>query len=247
MTVVAAISERDGLRRWGGSLAVVLAAHAAPVLVLAWWLAPVISTAPPSASPSAVMVDMAPLPAATAAPPTEVPPGQKQQRTEAPKPPVPEKQPKLPVVAKAAVALPQAPDTPKHPEDKTPVQETTAPPSAAAPPAAAAAPAANAPAPSNAAPTWQGLVLGRLEQFKRYPVLAQTRNQQGIAYLRFTMDRNGKVLSARIDKGSGYDLLDAETLALIHRAEPLPKPPAEVVGETLELVVPIEFFISSRR
>ncbi len=60
------------------------------------------------------------------------------------------------------------------------------------------------------------------------------------------MDRDGKVLSARIEKSSGYDLLDEETLALIERAQPLPKPPPDVAGNPIELVVPIEFFLHRR-
>jgi protein TonB len=55
------------------------------------------------------------------------------------------------------------------------------------------------------------------------------------------MDRQGHVLSAQIAKSSGYDALDDETLALIHRAEPLPPPPPEVAGETVALTVPVQF------
>lgn len=57
------------------------------------------------------------------------------------------------------------------------------------------------------------------------------------------MDRSGRVLAARIEKTSGHDLLDQETLALIQRAQPLLKPLAEVPGARLELGVPIEFFL----
>jgi protein TonB len=57
------------------------------------------------------------------------------------------------------------------------------------------------------------------------------------------MDRQGHVLSAQIAKSSGYESLDDETLALVHRAEPLPPPPAEVPGETLSLTVPVQFFL----
>ena len=90
-------------------------------------------------------------------------------------------------------------------------------------------------------PTWQSALLARLEQFKRYPNLAQFRHQEGVVQLRFTMDRQGHVLSAQIAKSSGYDALDDETLALIHRAEPLPPPPPEVTGATIGLTVPVQF------
>ncbi len=125
----------------------------------------------------------------------------------------------------------------------------------AAPPVntiAAAAPApvtspVPAPLPSKAIPAWQGLLLGRLERAKRFPESARFRRQQGMVLLRFTMDRAGTVVSARIEKSSGYEALDEETLALVRRAQPLPRPPAEVPGATIELVVPVEFFLNRQR
>lgn len=234
-------------RRWAISLAIVLAMHAAPVVLAAWWIGPVdIAAAPP---PSAIMVDMAPLPAAPPAPPTEIPPGPQQQRVEAVKPPQPVKAPRLPRVAKAAVALATNPEPEqRHPEDKTPVAQTAAPPTASAPPAPAAAPTSSVAADASmTAPNWQGLLLGQLERFKRYPADAQARRQQGVAYLRFTMNRDGRVLTFRLEKSSGYDLLDQEALALIQRAQPLPKPPPSVMGDPLELVVPIEFYLTRRQ
>jgi protein TonB len=93
---------------------------------------------------------------------------------------------------------------------------------------------------------WQGLVRARLEQVKRYPESAQFRRQQGIAYVYFTMDRTGRVLTARITRSSGVDVLDEETLQLIHRAEPLPAPPPEVIGDPVELQISIEFYLAGR-
>ncbi len=238
-------------KRWAICFAVVIALHAGPAVFAALW----IPSADPRAAPpsSAIMIQLAPMPAAPPAPPTEIPPGPKQQRVEKPKPQQPVRKakpkPKVEPVRKAAVPLPtqQEPERP-HTETKPPVAQTTAPPSAVAPPAPAAAPAVSAPAEAAmTAPNWQGLLLGRLEQFKRYPDEAQARRQQGVAYLRFVMDRNGKVLSFRIEKSSGYDLLDKEALALIQRAQPLPKPPASVPGDRLELVVPVEFFLNGRK
>jgi protein TonB len=224
---------------------------------------------PTSSPPAAVMIDLAPLPAAPPAPPSEIPPGPAQ---EAAQPPVPEEvvRPVLPFAPatpspKIDVPLPPPPkpqpptraahtvlrEPPKvQPDNKPYAPETTALPAVQASPApVVAAPApgpAMAPA-SNAVPTWQGLLVARLEQFKRYPISAQFRHQQGVAYVRFTMNRYGKVLSAQIQKSSGFDALDDETLALIHRAEPLPPPPSSFPGDPLELVVPIQFFLAGRR
>ncbi|MCW2389642.1 protein TonB [Sphingobium sp. B11D3B] len=104
-------------------------------------------------------------------------------------------------------------------------------------------PAPPAPQVSNAEPTWQGLVLGALNKVKRYPREAALRRQQGVPYIRFVMNREGAVLSVRLERSSGVRALDNEALALPKRAAPLPKPPKEVAGDTLELVVPVEFFM----
>jgi protein TonB len=103
------------------------------------------------------------------------------------------------------------------------------------------------PSTSNAISTWRGLLMARLEQAKRYPEAARFHRQQGVVLLHFTMDRDGRVLSANIQKSSGYDSLDQETLALIQRAQPLPKPPPEITGNPIELVVPIEFYLNTHR
>jgi protein TonB len=255
--------DRGELRRWTICAALVLAAHALPAAVLLWWLEPPVAvTAPP---PAAVMIDMAPMPAAPDIVPTEAPPGPEQTQAEAPPPepppapiPLPETLPQV----QPAAALPPAPkphpparpvpETPHRkapPVDPRPAPATTAPPAAEVPPAAVpTAPAAgvSSATASNSAPTWQALLLGRLEQFKRYPPDAQVRRQQGVAYLRFSMDRAGNVLRSSVEKGSGVGALDREALALIQRAQPLPKPPADVPGDPIELVVPIEFFLNAK-
>jgi TonB family protein len=93
------------------------------------------------------------------------------------------------------------------------------------------------------AASWQSTLLGHLERHKRCPKAARWRRQEGVAYVWFTMDRDGRVLGSRLERSSGAAALDEETLELIKRAEPLPKPPAEVAGETMQLVVPVQFLL----
>lgn len=224
------IEDRDEARRWSGALTLVLLAHAAPALIAAWWVGSIISNAAPE---PAIMIDMAP-PAAPPVPPSEQPPGPKQVKAEVPKPKVQEDPVKTPPSVNPAVAIPVSPPQPPRVEARQAALDTTAPPARPLPPA---------PAPSTGKVTWQGLVLGRLEKFKRYPWSAQSRRQQGVPYIRFVMDRNGKVLSSRLERSSGYSVLDDEAAGLPRRAQPLPKPPADVTGDTIELVVPVEFFL----
>jgi len=90
---------------------------------------------------------------------------------------------------------------------------------------------------SNAEPTWETALLNRLAQAKHVTV----DGVHGVVLLRFKMDRDGKVLEAKIDKSAGSDALDQEALAALQRAQPLPTPPPEVPGNPLELIVPVDF------
>ncbi|TWB46586.1 energy transducer TonB family protein [Nitrospirillum viridazoti] len=232
--------------RWFVSLAAILGIHAAPAFVAAWWFTPVESMPPPP--PPAIMVDMAPMPVPPEAAPAEIPPRPQEHRVEtaASRPSI--KIPPLPHVAKAAAALAAPPrPQPQSTTDETPATETIPQLPAAASPSPAASVPRVAAGPSVSVPTWQGLLLAQLERFKRYPADAQTRHQQGVAYLRFTMDRDGRVLSSRLEKSSGYELLDREVQALIERAQPLPKPPPELGSDRVELVVPIAFSLHGQR
>ena len=59
--------------------------------------------------------------------------------------------------------------------------------------------------------------------------------------LAFSIDRNGHVLSRHIVSGSGHADLDAEVLAMIERAQPLPAFPPSMTQAQLSLTVPIRF------
>ncbi len=89
--------------------------------------------------------------------------------------------------------------------------------------------------------TWEGLLLVQLEQHKRYPATAIEHGEEGVAYLRFAMNRAGKVLAFSLEKSSGFPDLDQETLDLIQRSQPLPPPPPTVKGSVIDLVVPVQF------
>lgn len=224
---------RSERRRWLSSLVGVLALHAAPLIVAAWWLGPVLSPLPPE---PAILIDMAP-PAAPPTPPSEQPPGLRQQKAEAPRPVVRQSAQPVPTAVQPDVALPdRQPEPPQRPAPAAaPAVQTTAPPSRPSP---------LAPSASNGTPDWRGQVLARLDQAKRYPAAAQIRRQQGVPYIRITMDRQGRVLNTRLERSSGVPALDQEALTIPRRAQPLPAPPAEMPGDVIELVTPIEFFIT---
>jgi len=89
--------------------------------------------------------------------------------------------------------------------------------------------------------SWQNKLQAHLERRKRYPRRAQMLGQQGIPWVRFTINRAGKVTDVQLHRASGYADLDKEVVALVLRAQPLPAPPADVPGELLTLAVPVAF------
>jgi len=88
-------------------------------------------------------------------------------------------------------------------------------------------------------------VLAQLNRFKQYPRAARQARIEGVVMLHFVMAADGKVQSFEISKSSGRPVLDAEALALIQRAQPLPALPPDFPSRTLDAVVPIEFSLSS--
>ncbi len=233
--------------RWVGSLALVLAVHGALIGGALWWQqrAPVLASDTPV---EAVMVELAPVPEAPSAPPKEMPPGPLQHEQHRPEP-TPVQKIDLP-----PADTPDAQDvlrrqTPREEEPTDPhnVDQTLAPPDVSARPSERyAATQTVAGHQGNAAVTWQGLLLGHLEQYRRYPRQAERLRQQGVAYVRFSVDRQGNASNIRLGQSSGHPLLDEETLATVRRGSPLPPPPAEVAGDPVEVMVPVTFFIRRR-
>lgn len=177
--------------------------------------------------------DVAP-PEAPPAPDTEIPPGPEQVQTEMQQPriEVVDTPPPLVQVPAGSAMIQQV--TQAAPDPGPPVEQTTAPETRPLPPGSKM---------SDARPTWEGQVLAALNAAKRYPLEARRNRQQGVPWIRFTMDREGKVRSVRLEQSSGFDALDREALALPMRASPLPIPPDSVAGNRVELTVPIEFFM----
>jgi protein TonB len=103
------------------------------------------------------------------------------------------------------------------------------------------------PTPTTAGTTitkWQQSLVAHLARFKSYPHAGAAA---GVVSLAFTIDRKGNLVSSRIEKTSGSDVLDAEVLAMVKRATPFPAPPAGVADADLTFVVPIRFTAGEKR
>jgi protein TonB len=156
------------------------------------------------------------------APAQDLPPGPIEEQSD-PTPPQKEEKPPEPQ-AELSLPLPEPPKLEPPSEEK----QATAPPQANAPRAIA---------------RWESTLAAHLEHFKRYPSEARARGEQGIATVAFTIDHQGRLVRSRIVRSSGSAMLDQETLAMLARAQPMPKPPDNVLDSELSFVVPVRFNI----
>jgi protein TonB len=191
-------------------------------------------------------------------PPVEPPPVVEPQPVAQPEPEI--KIPELPTLPDAAAVLAPPPPPPKpRPQvverkpppkqrvverrkpvnqDKPPAERTSAPTAQAqAAPTAAAPSQGESSAPSVSPASWRGTLLAHLNRYKRFPGGASP----GTVQVSFSIDRSGRVLSARLISGSGDAALDEEAVAMVRRASPVPAPPAGIGGGTIALAVPVKF------
>jgi protein TonB len=217
------------LLRWATAAAIVLGVHAGAIAYFLVRHDPedigadaevvTVELAPIDSSPEAVARDVAPAP---------------ETMIESKPVPEPQKQ-KPPEELKIEQPPDQSPSTIPEPAPKTtePVEETR-------PAALRTAEQVKGGAPRIES-SWQSSLVRQLQRYKRYPPGAQSRNEQGIVLLSFSLDRSGHVLAHRIVKTSGYADLDDEVMAMIVRAEPLPPFPDSMPQTRLDLTVPIRF------
>lgn len=187
--------------------------------------------------------------------PLPKPPPMPEQRLVEPPPvqPATPALPPLPVPVRpppdaVSVAVAEAPPPPPPPEPARPQVSAQA--------APAVPPAPQAAAPTEAAPNsltrtagqanWESQVLAHLERNKRYPAAARLRRQEDVIYVRFVVDRQGQVSNVRIVRSQGFPLLEEEVHNLLRRAAPLPPVPPDIHGDSVELLVPVEFFMRGR-
>jgi protein TonB len=252
-----------------GGIAAAMVAWREPVDLAEPAAALVIHFAPVAVAPAAPETELPPGPeqvASDAAPsvPAEVSEEKVEEKLEqrveakvepedvAPTRPVEEPPPQVPPAPDPEVAVEPAPrpqevreqrQQPQQ-EPRAPAPVTTAPqalPVETAPVAAAPEQGQFRPSNSKAVQAWQRQIMGLLERNRRYPPGAQSRRQQGVVQVSFSLDRQGRVVESRLVRSSGVAALDEEAIALVRRAQPFPALPREVPGERVDLSVPVRF------
>lgn len=222
-----------------------------------------VDMAPVSSSPQPTPAELAPGPTmqqADASPPEEVAPQKTVMEEIAPTPPQdkpevaapPEQKPQpTPPRPEPAKITPERKPTPAKPkvvraEAKKPSEAPPAPRTSAAPRAERRAPAASAVsagASASAIASYRQLVAAHLQRFKQYPPGAKAAGQQGVARVSFTLGRGGQVMSSGLAGSSGHAALDAETVAMVRRAQPFPAFPPELQQASMSFSAPVAFHI----
>jgi protein TonB len=248
--------------RWTVAGLMVVGLHVGGIVLALNWPQP---TEAPGDPPAAIMMELAPLAVAPEVPQQDIAPGPQMVEAEEQPEPEPEKPveeeikpepepppeppveteikpPEQPKVEKAEVVLPPQPKPKPKPKPKKPKQKkaprTTAPPSSQAMRADRAAAPAEGMASSMSPASWRGALMAHLNRHKRFPSGAAGT---GVATVAFTIDRSGRVISARLVRSSGDPALDAEAASLPRRASPVPAPPPNVGGGSITLAVPVRF------
>ena len=91
--------------------------------------------------------------------------------------------------------------------------------------------------PSLSIASWRSSLLAHLNRYKHFPEGARP----AVVRVAFAIDGQGRVLSARLAQSSGDAILDAEAVAMIRRASPVPTPPAGMTTGAISLTVPVRY------
>jgi protein TonB len=185
---------------------------------------------PPVETPPPAPAEATPLPAIEPPPPSPVetlppPPAQTPPPPKPELPPAPKEPPPAPKAAPRPQPKPQPKPAPARPAATEP---------AAAPKSAALSPAA----PKADLGAYRASLYARIYSAVRYPESARERGAVGVAVVSFSFDATGQVTSAALAQSSGDAALDADAVASVRRASPLPPPPE---GAPRAYAVPIRY------
>ncbi len=86
-----------------------------------------------------------------------------------------------------------------------------------------------------------------LLEYHKYPVASRKFKEEGTVIIKFTIDRQGNVLSSAIKTSSGYPTLDQAALQALSDAIPLPPVPPKLFRgrDRLPLEVPFEYDLTT--
>jgi len=91
--------------------------------------------------------------------------------------------------------------------------------------------------------SWQKEIVQLVAKKQVYPRAALSREIEGRAKVRLTVDRTGAISSHEVIESTGSDVLDSEIENLVARLNPLPTPPSGISDDNLSFVLPLAWVI----
>lgn len=88
---------------------------------------------------------------------------------------------------------------------------------------------------------YAAMIRGQLEAQKSYPALARRLGKQGTVVVRFTLQRDGRVLKAEILSPSEHPVLNDAAKKLVENVASFAPFPAEITAGSADFLVPIEY------
>lgn len=92
---------------------------------------------------------------------------------------------------------------------------------------------------------WRRQLQLHFARFKKFPAEALMNRLEGTSLVFVTVCRNGHVQQSRVIRSSGIESLDRASLQLVRRASPLPAVPYSHRGQSIDVVLPVEFSVAN--
>ena len=85
-----------------------------------------------------------------------------------------------------------------------------------------------------------GKIVGLIETAKSYPYLARKKGQQGVVSVSVLIGTEGDAIDMKLERSSGFSLLDREAMKLVASVFPL----ENESGENIRLVIPVRYMLN---
>jgi protein TonB len=162
------------------------------------------------------------------------------RRPDPPVPPAPTQPTPSPDVATPDIQAPEPPPTSaiaQAPETPRSVTEPSPPIREAVPPTSGGMVSSSPELLANYGKTISEL----LARHREYPRIALARGWEGLVTMRLHISPDGKLVDAFVQESSGYEVLDAQALAMLKQVRALPAPPAALRDREFAVLVPVVF------
>ncbi len=91
--------------------------------------------------------------------------------------------------------------------------------------------------------TYTGQVRQRIVNARNYPGIARRRGMEGQPVVAFTLNKQGQLTQLRLDRTSGYKLLDQAALDAVQKGAPYPEIPPQLKMRFFQFKLPVSFIL----